>query len=322
MRTGRRLALALPALLPAAAAAQGWAPSRPIRLIVPFTAGGATDASARIMAERMGPLLGQPVMVENRPGAGGNVGAEAAAKADPDGHTLLMCTIGTASINQFLYPRLPFDPQRDFAPIALVSMVANGIIAHPSLPAQNLREMIDFARRNPGRLNYATPGNGSSGHMSGEYLKFRTGVDIGHVPYRGTGVLLPDLLAGRVDLSIDNLPAYLPHLREGRLRLLAVTSRERWFAVPEAPTVIESGIADFEAVAWFGLQAPARTPEAALRRLSEVALAILAEPATQQRFRDIGAAATPLDAAAFQRFIEAENAKWSEVVRVARIRLE
>ncbi|MCU0889780.1 MAG: tripartite tricarboxylate transporter substrate binding protein, partial [Rubritepida sp.] len=315
--TPRRALLALPALLPAAGArAQGaqpgggWLPSRTVRIIVPFTAGGATDVSARIMAERMGALLGQSFVVENRPGAGGNVGADAVAKADPDGHTLLMCTIGTASINQFLYPRLPFDPQRDLASVALVNQVANGVIVNPAVRANSFQELLALARREPGRLNYATPGNGTSGHMSGEYLKFRTGVDIGHVPYRGTGALIPDLLAGRVDIAVDNLPAYLPHIREGRLRILSVTSAERWFALPDVPTVREGGVSGFEAVAWFGLQAPARTPPNIMERLTQTALAVIAEPGVQARFRELGAAPAPLDAAAFDRFIAAENAKW------------
>jgi len=322
----RRTLLALPALLPGAAFAQGagqtWSPTRSLRIVVPFTAGGATDALARIMAERLTASLGQSVVVDNRPGAGGNVGTELVAKAEPDGHTLLMATIGTASINQFLYPRLPFDPVRDFASIGLVGAVTNAVVVHPGVAANSLQELLALARRQPGRLNYATPGNGTSGHMSGEYLKFRTQTDINHVPYRGTGALMPDLLGGRVEIAIDNLPAYLPHIREGRLRILAVTSRERWFAVPEAPTVQESGVERFEAIAWFGLQAPARTPQPAMQRLIEAVSAALAEPATQARIREIGASAMPLMGAEFDRFIAAENDKWREVVRVANIRLE
>jgi tripartite-type tricarboxylate transporter receptor subunit TctC len=320
--TSRRALLALPALLPAGALAQAWSPSRSVRIVVPFTAGGATDALARIMAERLGAALGQSFVVDNRPGAGGNVGTELVAKADPDGHTLLMCTIGTASINQFLYPRLPFDPVRDFASIGLVGAVTNAVVVHPGVQASSFQELLALARRQPGRLNYGTPGNGTSGHMSGEYLKFRTGVDINHVPYRGTGALMPDLLGGRIEMAIDNLPAYLPHIREGRLRILAVTSRERWFAVPETPTVQESGVERFEAIAWFGLQAPARTPQAALERYIAAVGAAVAEPATQARIRDIGASTLPLMGAEFDRFIAAENDKWREVVRVANIRLD
>ena len=328
MLLSRRAALVLPAAVPAAtalssASAQApWAPSRPMRIIVPFTAGGATDVMARVVAERMTHVLGQPCVVENRPGAGGNVGAEVVAKSDPDGHTLLMCTIGTASINQFLYQRLPFDPVKDFAAVALASLVTNAVVVHPSMPAANIQELIALARSRPGTINYGTPGNGTSGHICGEYFKNRTGVDIGHVPYRGTGALIPDLLAGRIQMTIDNLPAYIPHIREGRLRILAVTSRERWFALPEVPTVIEQGIADFEAVAWFGLQVPARTPRPAVDRLTAAVQEICREAATIAKFRELGATASQLGGAEFDRFIAGENEKWGGVVRAANIRLE
>ncbi|WP_207537674.1 Bug family tripartite tricarboxylate transporter substrate binding protein [Sabulicella rubraurantiaca] len=319
----RRSALALPALLlPAAASAQGWAPNRSVRLIVPFTAGGATDVTARIVAERLGALLGQTVVVDNRPGAGGNLGTDMVAKADPDGHTLLLATIGTASINQFLYPRLPWNPQTDLASIGLINNVTNAVVVNPSVRANTLPELLELAKREPGKLNYGTPGNGTSGHMCGEFLKFRTGVDIGHVPYRGTGALIPDLLGGRIEIAVDNLPAYIPHIREGRLRILAVTSRERWFAVPETPTVGQSGVPDFEAVAWFGMQAPARTPRPAVDRLSAALREICADPAVQSRFREIGAEPSYLDGPGFDRYIAAENEKWREVVRRANVRLE
>ncbi|WP_424814625.1 Bug family tripartite tricarboxylate transporter substrate binding protein [Roseococcus sp. YIM B11640] len=320
----RRSALAFPTLaLPAAALAQGgWAPTRSMRLIVPFAAGGATDVMARIIAERLGQMLGQPCVVENRPGAGGNVGVEVVAKGDADGHTLLMCTIGTASINQFLYPRLPFDPVKDLTAIALASLVTNAVIVNPDVRATSIRELIDLAKRDPGGLNYGTPGNGTSGHICGEYFKNRTGTDMGHVPYRGTGALIPDLLAGRIQLTFDNLPAYIPHLREGRLRILAMTSKERWFAMPEVPTVAESGVENFEAVAWFGLQAQARTPRPAIDRLTAAVQEICREPATIAKFRELGAMPSQLGGADFDRFIAAENEKWGGVVRAAGIRLE
>jgi tripartite-type tricarboxylate transporter receptor subunit TctC len=195
-------------------------------------------------------------------------------------------------------------------------------VVHPQVPAQNLGELLELARRQPGRLNYATPGNGTSGHLCGELLKVRTRTDITHVPYRGTGALMPDLLGGRVEIAVDNLPAYIPHIREGRLRILAVTSAQRWFAAPDAPTVIEAGVPDFEAIAWFGVQAPARTPRAIVERLAEAMQAILREPATVARVREFGAEARPLGPAEFDRFIAAENAKWREVVRVSGARLD
>lgn len=323
MSLTRRSALALPALIPAASWAQApWAPTRSMRIVVPFTAGGATDVTARVVAERLTQLLGQPCVVENRPGAGGNVGVEVVAKGEADGHTLLMCTIGTASINQFLYPRLSFDPVRDLTSVALANLVTNALVVPPDMPARNVQELIALAKRDPGGLNYGTPGNGTSGHMCGEYFKFRTGTDIGHVPYRGTGALIPDLLAGRIQMTFDNLPAYIPHIREGRLRILAVTSRERWFALPEVPTVIEGGLADFEAVAWFGLQVQSRTPRPVVDRLTAVVQEICREPATVAKFRELGAMPSQLGGADFDRFITAENEKWGAVVRAASIRLE
>ncbi|WP_376092032.1 tripartite tricarboxylate transporter substrate-binding protein [Roseomonas sp. CCTCC AB2023176] len=299
MKTTRRdalligAALAAPAILPGLARAQANYPSRPVRLIVPFAGGGATDLTARLIAERLGGPLGQPVVVDNRPGAGGNLGADLVAKSDPDGHTLLMCTIGTASINQFLYSRLPYDPARDLTNVALVNEVANGIIIQAENPARTLDDLLAQARRQPGALNYGTPGNGTSGHLCGEYLKTKAGVDLTHVPYRGTGQVIPDLLGGRLQLAVDNLPAYLPHIRDGRLRCLAVTSKERWFSLPDVPTVVQAGIPDFEAVAWFGVQAPGRTPRPIVERLAGHILDIVRDPVAAERLREIGSAPSP-----------------------------
>ncbi|MFM2151489.1 MAG: hypothetical protein RLZZ187_3795 [Pseudomonadota bacterium] len=312
-------ALALPAL--SQARAQSWNPTRPVRLVVPFVGGGATDLTARLIAERLTPMLGQPVVVDNRPGAGGNLGADIVAKSDPDGHTLLMCTIGTASINQFLYSRMPFRPE-DLAAVALVNLVANAIVVNPNVPARNFAEFVAYAKQNPGRLNYGTPGNGTSGHMSGEYLKVRAGIDITHVPYRGTGAVIPDLLSGTLQVAVDNIPAYIPHIREGRMRLLAVTSRERWFSFPETPTVIESGIPGFEATAWFGLQAPARMPAPILQRYADAVREISRDPAVVARQREIGAEPNFLGPNEFEAFIRAENEKWREVVRISGAKLD
>lgn len=298
-----------------------WAPTRPVRIVVPFQGGGATDLTARLLAERLPALLGQPVVVDNRPGAGGNLGAEHVAKSEPDGHTLLMCTIGTASINQFLYSRMPYRPE-ELSAVALVNLVANGIFVHPSVPARTLPELIAYAKANPGRLNYGTPGNGTSGHLSGEYLKVRAGIDVTHVPYRGTGGVVPDLLGGNLQMAVDNLPAYLQHVRAGTMRMLAVTSAERWFAVPDVPTVQEAGIPNFEAVAWFGVQAPARVPQAALDRYATLIAEVSRDPTVIERQRGFGAEPRPLGPAAFDAFIKAENEKWREVVRLAGARLD
>jgi len=301
------------------AQAQGvWAPSRPIRLVVPFSGGGATDVTARILGEGLSAKLGQPVVIDNRPGAGGTIGADVVAKSDPDGHTLLMCTIGTASINRYLYTRLPYNPDTDLVPVANANAVANGIMVHPTaMPAQDFQAFIALAKANPGKFNYATPGNGTSGHMCGELLKAKAGIDIGHVPYRGSATIMADLLAGRVELSVDNLPAYLPHIRENRLRILAVTSKDRWFAVPQTPTIMESGIPGFEAVAWFGVQAPGGTPQPILDRIGGLILEICRDPVTASRFHELGAEPMPLGPTEFAAWIASENEKWQEVVRVS-----
>ncbi|MBU8545930.1 MULTISPECIES: Bug family tripartite tricarboxylate transporter substrate binding protein [Roseomonadaceae] len=313
-------ALATPALR-SGLAQTPWAPSRPVRLVVPFQGGGATDLTARLLAERLTPMLGQPVVVDNRPGAGGNLGADLVAKSDPDGHTLLMCTIGTASINQFLYSRLPFR-QEDLAAVALANLVANGIMVHASLPVSTFAEFVAYAKANPGKLNFGTPGNGTSGHLCGEYLKVRGGFEMSHVPYRGTGGVVPDLIAGNIQVAVDNLPAYLPHARDGRIKILAVTSKERWFAAPEVPTVQQGGIADFEAVAWFGVQAPARMPAAIQTRYATAIAEISRNPEVIARQRSFGAEPHPLGPAEFAAFIAAENTKWQEVVRLAGARLD
>ena len=326
----RTALLALPFLAaPAVVRAQPAFPNRPIRIIVPFPAGGATDLTARVIAERMPALLGQPgepsrfpVVVDNRPGAGGNLGSDVVAKAEPDGHTILCCTIGTASINQFLYTKLPYDPARDLARIALVNEVANGIVVAADSPFRTLADLLAAAKARPGKLNYGTPGNGTSGHLCGEYLKTKAGVNLTHIPYRGTSGVIPDVLGGRVEVAIDNLPGYLPHIKEGRMRALAVTSSERWFSLPEVPTVSQAGVPDFEAVAWFGFQAPARIPKAVQERLADAVLGAVAEPATADRLREIGSAPKALGPAAFDRYIAAENNKWREVVRSAGAKLD
>ncbi|MBW6398691.1 tripartite tricarboxylate transporter substrate binding protein [Roseomonas sp. HJA6] len=323
MRITRRAALgALPVLAaPVALHAQPAWPNRPIRLIVPFTAGGATDVTARVIGEQLSSALGQPVVVENRAGAGGNIGAEVVSKADPDGYTLLMTTIGTAVINQFLYSRMPFK-QDDLTAIAMVNLVANGVMVNKDVQAQNLADLIALAKRDPGALNYGTPGNGTSGHLSAEYLKSLAKIDIQHVPFRGTGALIPDLLAGRVQIAVDNLPAYLPHIASGAVRLLAVTSAQRWFSVPQTPTVAESGFPGFEAVAWFGLQAPARTPRPIIDRVAEATLTAIAKPEVQAKLREVGSEPRPLGPEAFQHFIGEETTKWQRVVRESGARLD
>ena len=322
MAISRRTALATAPLLaaPFLARAQNF-PSKPLRMVVPFAGGGATDITARVVAEHMSHTLGHPVIVDNRAGAGGNIGADLVAKAEPDGHTLLMATIGTASINQFLYRTMPFDPQKDLAAVSLVNIVANGVIVNPGVPANSMAELIALGKAKPGELNYGSPGNGTSGHMCGELLKSKAGIDMTHVPFRGSAFVITDLLAGRIQLTIDNLPPYIPHLRDRKLKLLAVTSRERWFTDPEVPTVAET-LPGFEAVAWFGVQAPSRTPAPVLAKLEEAIRTACRDEAVRTRLREIGSQVVGSTAAEFESFIKAENAKWSEVVRISGARLD
>jgi tripartite-type tricarboxylate transporter receptor subunit TctC len=326
--TRRGALLALPALAaPVVVRAQGANgaasyPNRPIRIVVPFPAGGATDLTARVVAERMGTLLGQPVVIDNRPGAGGNIGTDMVAKAEPDGYTLLTFTIGTASINQFLYTHLPYDPNKDLTSVALINEVANVIAVGPNSPYRTLQDLLAAAKAKPGELTHGSPGNGTSGHLCAEYLKTKTGVNMLHVPYRGTSQIIPDLLAGRLDVAMDNLPGYLPHLKEGRLRALAVTSGKRWFSLPDVPTVQEAGVPDFEAVAWFGYQAPARVPRPIVEKLAKTVTDILKEPAIMDRLRDIGSEPRPLGPAELDRYIAAENNKWRDVVKASGAKLD
>jgi tripartite-type tricarboxylate transporter receptor subunit TctC len=319
----RSALLALPALAaPSLLRAQPAYPSRPIRMVVPFPAGGATDLTARVVCEKLAAQFGQPVVVDNRPGAGGNIGTEMVTKAEPDGYTLLTFTIGTASINQFLYTRLPFDPNKDVTSVALINEVANVIAVGTDSPFRTLKDLLDGARAKPGDINFASPGNGTSGHLCGEFLKFRTGVDITHIPYRGTASIIPDVLAGRCQVAIDNLPGYLPHLQAGRMRALAVTSAERWFSLPDVPTVKEAGVPDFEAVAWFGFQAPARTPRPIVEKLAQAVVGIVNDPAVGERLREIGSTPKALGPADLDRYIAAENAKWGAVAKAAGAKLD
>ncbi|WP_235035548.1 tripartite tricarboxylate transporter substrate binding protein [Roseomonas sp. 18066] len=320
LMAGAGLMAASGLLAPAISRAQPAWPSRPVRMVVPFPGGGATDVTARVVCERLSALLGQPVVVDNRPGAGGILGSDMVAKAEPDGHTLLTCTIGTASINQFLYSKLPYDPAKDLTSVALANSLANVVVVPASSEIRSLQQLIEGSKKT--EMNYGTPGNGTSGHMCAELLKSRTGAKFMHVPYRGSATVIPDLMAGRIELAIDNIPPYLPHIQEGRLRAIAVTSKERWFALPNVPTVIESGVADFQAEAWFGFQAPSRTPKPILDRLSSLILDIVREPAVIARLRDVGSEPRPLGPAEFNAFIKAEDAKWQEVVRVSGAKLD
>jgi len=296
-------------------------PQRTIRLIVPFTPAGTTDIAARILAERLGPRLGQQVVVENRPGAGGNVGSDVVAKADPDGYTLLMCTVSSAAINYSLYgQRMPYKAA-DLAGAGLMLRVPNLIFVTPALPVHTLKELVEYAKARPGQLNTGSSGLGTSLHLTGELLKTVAGIDMTHVPFRGSGPMLQEVIAGRIEVAVDNLPSVIGHVREGRLRALALTSAERSPALPDVPTTAEAGFPQVEATAWFGVQLPARTPRPIIERLGREIDAAVKEEATAKRIADLGGMKPGLtpdggtSPAAFEAFIKDEIAKWGEVVR-------
>lgn len=292
-------------------------PSKPIRLLVPFPPGGTTDILARAVAKRLTETWGQPVIVDNRPGAGGNIGADLVAKAAPDGYTLLMGTVGTQAINPSLYARMPYAAQTDFAPVILVAGVPNVLEVNPSVPVHTVRELIAYAKANPGKLNFASSGNGTSIHLSGELFKAMTGVAMTHVPYKGSAPALADLVGGQVQLMFDNLPSSLGLIKGGRLRAIAVTSAMRAAALPDVPTIAEAGVPGYEAASWFGVLAPAKTPAPIVDKLNVTIGAWLATPEAKAQLQAEGAVAAGGTPADFTRFIARETAKWAKVVKVS-----
>ncbi len=301
------------------ALAQGAAsyPAKPIRLVVPFPAGGTTDILARAVAQKLSEAWGQQVIVDNRPGAGGNIGSDLVAKSAPDGYTLLMGTVGTHAINPSLYAKMPYDHVKDFAPVILVAGVPNVLVVNPSLPVHSVQELIAYAKANPGKLNFASSGNGTSIHLSGELFKTMTGVQMTHIPYKGSAPALTDLVGGQVELMFDNLPSSLPFIKAGRLRALAVTSGTRAAALPDLPTLAESGLAGFEASSWFGVLAPAGTPRDIVAKLNGAIATWLASPEAREKLSSQGAIAAGGTPDAFARHIAAETVKWAKVVKAS-----
>ena len=325
----RRLALAVAAGTAMFCVASGvWAqaawPDKPVKIVVPFAAGGTTDILARAIAPELSKALGQQFIVDNRAGAGGNVGADIVAKSAPDGYTLLMGTVGTHGINRALYPRLPFDPIKDFAPITLVAGVPNVMEMNADkarqLGIRNVQDFIAYAKANPGKLNMASSGNGTSIHLAGELFKHMTGVFMLHVPYRGSGPALLDLVAGNMDVMFDNLPSSMQQIKAGKLLPLAVTSGKRSPALPDLPTIEEAGgpaLKGYEASSWFGLLAPAGTPAAIVERLQQETAKALASPAVREKLLAQGAVPGGITPAEFAKMIEAEHAKWAKVVKAS-----
>lgn len=296
------------------AAAQAY-PSKPVRMIVPFTAGGPTDILARMMAQKMTESWGQSVLVDNRGGGGGLIGGEAAAKSPPDGYTIFMGNNGTLTIHPNLYKKLPYDAVKDFAPISLLASAPFILLAHPSLPAKSVKELIALARARPGQLNFGSAGTGVTTHLAGEMLKLMANIDIVHIPYKGAGPALTDLMGGQIELGFNNMLSALPHVRSGRLRALAVTSQTRSRVLPQLPTIAESGLPNYEAGAWYAVLAPARTPAAVLTRLHSEFVKVLQQPKVQERMASDGAAIIGSTPQALARTIEADIARWEKVIQ-------
>ncbi|UPY36263.1 tripartite tricarboxylate transporter substrate binding protein [Sediminicoccus sp. KRV36] len=318
-RITRRAALAMPALLLPANARAQWAPARPLRFVVPFAAGGATDIVARVLSEPMGERLGQAVAVDNRTGAGGNVGVENVVRSAADGLTMLMGTTGTLTINPHLYANMGFNPLTDLAPIGLAFATDHVLIVNPQVQAQTAQEFLALVRAQPGRLSYGSGGNGSSTHTVVELFKLVAQVQIQHVPYRGSAPALNDTVAGNVQVMLDQIASALPQIQAGRVRALAVTGARRHPALPDVPTVAEIGLAAAEASSWGAVMAPAGTPPAAIDRINAVLREALALQGVKDRLTQVGAEALTSSPAELGAFLRAETEKWGRVVREARI---
>ena len=320
----RRLLLASAGtlLLPAASRAQAAWPNKPVRIVVPFAPAGTTDILARALAPELSKVFGQAFVIDNKPGAGGNLGSDAIAKSAPDGYNLLMGTVGTHAINAALYPKMPFDPVRDFVPVVLVAGVPNVLVINPAKAdaygVKTVADLIRYAKANPGKLNMASSGNGTSIHLSGELFKSMTGTFMLHFPYRGSGPALLDLIGGTMDVMFDNLPSALPHIKSGKLRALGVTSAQRSAALPDVPTIAEAGpVKGFDASSWFGLFAPAGTPTEIVARINQETAKAFQSPAFKERLLSQGAIPGGQPPAEFAKFIAAETAKWAQVVKVS-----
>jgi tripartite-type tricarboxylate transporter receptor subunit TctC len=292
-------------------------PERPIKLVVPFPPAGTTDLLARTLAQKLNEALGKSVIVENRPGAGGNIGASVVASAPPDGYTLLLATVSTHGINPSLYPNMPYDAVKDFAPVAFIARVSNVLLVNPKLPANTAKELIALAKAQPGKLMFASSGNGTSLHLSGELFATMAQLKITHVPYKGSAQALGDVLSGQVPFMFDNLPSALPHIKAGKLRALAVTMTKRIPQLPDVPTMAESALPGFEAVSWFGILAPAKTSTAVVSKLNAEINKIISDAAMRQRLVEQGTEPAVMSPEQFAQHIKDEIAKWGKVVKAS-----
>ncbi len=297
-------------------------PNKPIRIIVPFTPGGSPDVLARTIGQKITESTGSPVVIENVPGAGGTIGADRVAKATADGYTLLMGHVGTLAVAPAVYPNLPYDPIKSFAPVAWVAKVPNVLAVHPSMPANNVAELVKYLKANPGKVNYGSGGNGSAAHLAMEYFKLSTQTFVVHVPYRGTAPSVTDAVAGQIQMVFTGAPALVPMVKAGKLRAIAVSSPKRLDLLPDVPTLAESGVKGlegFEADQWYGLVAPAGTPAAIVQKLNQVVNANLSAPEVVTRLKSEGATATPASPDAFGQLIQREIKRWRPVVLNAKI---
>jgi tripartite-type tricarboxylate transporter receptor subunit TctC len=297
-------------------------PSRPIRLIVPFAPGGSSSIVARAFSAEMSKGLGQQFVVENKPGAGGNIAMEEVAKADPDGYTLIIGHVGTLAMNPYMFEKLPYDANKDFRPVSLFAKVPTIFVVHESVPAKDLREFVALAKKEPGKLNFGTAGNGSAGHLAIEYLKLVSGMDIQHVPYKGTGPNLIDLVAGRTQFSAAGTPPFMPHVKSGKLRVVAVGTTQRLPILPDVGTVAEQGYPGFETSQWYGLNAPAKTPDAIVNRLAAESARAAKSAAVQKQLEPDSAELIGSTPQEFADFIAKEQVRWKEVVQKAHVRVD
>lgn len=323
MQRLRRFAFAFTATLLATGAAFAQAyPSKPVTMIVPFPAGGTTDIVARLTAQKLSEAWGQPVVVDNRAGAGGNIGSAMVAKAAPDGYTILMGTVGTHAINASLYEKMPYDVVKDFAPITNVAAVPNMLVINPALPVNSVKELIEYGKKNPGKLNMASSGNGTSIHLSGELFKVMTGVQMEHIPYKGSAPALTDMMGGQVQVMFDNMPSAINHVKSGKLKALAVTTATRSPAMPDLPTIDEAGVKGFEAASWFGLLAPAGTPKEIVAKIQADVVKAMKTTDLTEKMAQQGAAAVGNTPDEFAAYIKAELAKWEKVVKASGARAD
>jgi tripartite-type tricarboxylate transporter receptor subunit TctC len=320
LEPGRSLAVLAGVFLTLCAVCAAEYPSRPVRMIVPFPPGGSADLIARLVSQRAAVHLGQPVVIENRPGAGGNLGTSVAARAAPDGYTIVLCTIGTCAINRAMVVDMPYDLERDFSPIVLIGAIPNVLTVNPSVSARSVAELVALARAKPGEIAFGSSGIGSSNHLSGVLLESMAGIDLLHVPYKGSGLAITDLRGGQIQVLFDNAPSILPHVEAGDVRALAVTGVGRMRSMPSVPTMEEAGYPGFVVSPWFGVLAPARTPSAVIDKLSRSFGAALNEPPLRQKLETLEVTVEGGDPAKLARHIRAETVRWTQLVESRHLR--